>query len=281
MTVTPEEYARRISVFTKIETDYHYPLVSKVYIGNKVGLINLNGEFIVPLQDEQIILYEGYFRYIHNDQESNPAGFDKETKFYNNYFSIEPFVPGILIDLKTSEIYKNVSRIHDELYAPLGDERVPNIQGLKRLKLLDWERWKIFKEKEKAKIEEEKARLEKERAKVDEQKRKILDKKQRLQRVIDRYEKVFLVAGCVLGLAFGASLIAYWASSSNTDVAIFCCVVTVVYILGYFIQWIFNRILNSILERLEDRLNHFEWQLSTLEKDISQCTSRLSKIPGI
>ena len=52
-TVTPQQYADKISIYHKVETENN--TVIKVSIGDQYGLVNLNGDLIYPLGSEEIL----------------------------------------------------------------------------------------------------------------------------------------------------------------------------------------------------------------------------------
>jgi len=138
MSASPEEYARRISVYQKIETDPVTPLASKVYIGKKVGIINLNGELVIPLQDDTSIpILDDYFTYF--PPKSKPV---REYEYFLPT-NLGPYAPGRLVDLKTMEEFDNVVMnsltTKVEFIVPDNAKRYPNSSKNVFVKLLNKE----------------------------------------------------------------------------------------------------------------------------------------------
>lgn len=82
-----------------VETPDQRPLISKVCIGKKVGLINLNGELLIPLQDFPITIFGDYL--------THTLAPKVGTKF-SLWGELYTFVPGRVIDLKTMKEYNNI-----------------------------------------------------------------------------------------------------------------------------------------------------------------------------
>lgn len=91
-TVTPQQYAEKISIYHNIKSLNE--LCSLVSIGDQIGIINLNGDLILPLEN---IGKDAYFREI----SSHVIAFDKKliTQYYLNLKTSEKATPnGFITD---------------------------------------------------------------------------------------------------------------------------------------------------------------------------------------
>ncbi len=114
-TVTPQQYAERISIYEDVRAYEESHYLRRVRIGNEQGVINLNGELVYPLQHVSIHIVSDTKLYLSGGE--GARNILVKNKDFEEDIDSSPFEYvrlGVFLDLKTMEKYDGIQYTYDD-----------------------------------------------------------------------------------------------------------------------------------------------------------------------